>query len=362
MHIQLARTGTDRGIVQRSLVCVRAAHLLVEHGSIQQRRYRRGGKAVARHHGHVEFHPMLEVHRVVAGDHALLHRVEVRHAASLAQHLLHHGLRALFVEHAPQRLAIHGMHGFHHLRVGQHARRHAVARIERFLHRLQRAEDHRRLVEKNHAHPRLAHGINLAGAHRSRLHLALLEVRQHVLYRELTLRDAHRMHILAAAAGAVKHESQLLQIVIVVQTRLAQRVFQLLQLRRHHLPAQRHRRWRVLHDAVVDHHHLLNLMRNRRSRVRRQLRRRGKRQSAGQQRAQHRNIPYVESPQILPPEPHATPHRYMPSSIVLYTQFKSVLCLKFCSNQSPKESLALRPVLRSLQPAFQNLGSRIEPI
>ena len=105
--------------------------------------------------------------------------------------------------------------------------------------------------------------------------------------RKLPLRDPHRLQRVAPGRWPEQRKCQLVHILIDrfarvrarlarrqnrLQRELAQRLVKLLQLRRHHAVAQIHRRRRILHRAVVDHHQLLHIVRNRSARIGRQLR------------------------------------------------------------------------------------------
>ena len=72
---------------------------------------------------------------------------------------------------------VDALHRLHHLIVGEHARRHSVARIQCLGHGILAAKDHRRRINEAQHHPRLAHGINAVGPHHRRLDLLRLEAR-----------------------------------------------------------------------------------------------------------------------------------------------------------------------------------------
>jgi hypothetical protein len=135
------------------------------------------------------------------------------------------------------------------------------------------AEDHGRRIDKAKHHPRLGHRINAVGPHHRGLHLLLAEVGQNVLvgnwpWAMPTVCSAS----LPAWAGTAQRPARPRR-GCRSAAGLAQRLVELLQLGRHHAVAQIHRRRRILHRPVVDHHQLLHIVRNRSARIRGQLRR-----------------------------------------------------------------------------------------
>ncbi len=191
-----------------------------------------------------------------------MHAVIVGQRTSLAQHLLHHGLRALLVEDAPQRLGVHGIHGVHHGPVGEQIGRKAVAGVQRLANRIRVAEDHGGRVNEANHHAGLGQRIDPVGAHQFGLHLLLAEVGHNILHGKLPLGNADGAQLFAITAGAEEGKGQLLDIVVLVQAGLLQRLFKAFELGRHDARAQIHGRRRVLHGVVVNGHQLLHIMRN----------------------------------------------------------------------------------------------------
>src|SRR5271156_6908113 len=97
------------------------------------------------------------------------------------------------------------------------------------------------------------------------LYLALLEIGQDVHQRVLSLRQAHNPRVMAATTERSK--GQLFNIVVLIEARGAQSLFQLFEFGRQHTCFEIHRSWRVLHGVVVNDNQLLNVFGNRGARV-----------------------------------------------------------------------------------------------
>ncbi len=141
--------------------------------------------------------------------------------------------------------------------------RQPVADIERGLDCLGAAKDHRRWVDEAKNESSFSQRISTVTANHLGNQLLLLEIGHDTGEIELSLGNANRFKFVAGSRQAKEGKRKLIHVVIVVQSGLAERVVELLEIRRHHLIAQFHRCIRILHCPVIDHHQLLHFMGNR---------------------------------------------------------------------------------------------------
>src|SRR5271170_4557545 len=107
----------------------------------------------------------------------------------------------------------------HHGVVAKEVLCQAIAGIERELDRVAGSEDHGGGIQKADQHAACAHGIDRIVAELGGLYLLLLEVRQYVLQRELTLRNADDLCAVASGRGTEGGEGKLVNVVIFIETR-----------------------------------------------------------------------------------------------------------------------------------------------
>ncbi len=177
----------------------------------------------------VELDAVIEIHGVAGVEEALADGLVVGELRGLAEEGMHHVLRALLIEDAPDGGGVDLLHGGEHVLVGEETGSEAVAAVEGGLDGVAVAEEHGGGVEEGDEHAAGAHGIELIVADHGGLDLLLIEDGHDIGDLELALGEADDADVIAGT-DAKGGKGELLDVVVLVEAGGFEGGFQLLEL------------------------------------------------------------------------------------------------------------------------------------